>query len=232
MNSATLDYICSSNDIIAALCLERKENTHSVCIWVQNCAGDANFDYGAERAPWQINNAHIIIPVEEKMASLRVQQILSLGGERNVSHIVILCCSKTSLYRFNLTYAASERRVTDTELIKSDVDTIIETVCTNTSCTLIATFSKSNGWRKVGLVTLLSSNLQILRSLEATGLSSEACGLLFIGDHEQFVTACCSSGWIVVGMPSLRTYSSFPFPLSASLLHLCIVFTGLGCFKR
>jgi len=95
---------------------------------------------------------------------------------------------------------------------------------------LIATFNKLNS-RRQGAVILWSANLKKLRNLEVySGLgtvSSQVVGLLFAGESEQYVTACYSSGFVVVStvlpVHSITCYLESYLIFRASINSACFM---------
>jgi len=211
MNAISLDLVCSGEGLMAAVCADRRESSQSVRIWVQNTTKKTSLDHSFKACDaLRVADAHIIIPMDRKLSSLCVQQILSSDSESGVLSIVVLCGVECSFQRYYLLYSTSERRVVHTDLLEADAEAPIDNIVTNTSSTLIVTFNKLPNSRRQGSVVLWSAKLRKLRTLEAhSGLgpmSNKLVGLVFAGDSEQYVAACYSSGCVVVSV-----FVYFPF---------------------
>ena len=199
MNAVSMDLAVSSQSLVGAVCSDRRDNAHTIRIWLLSKKSAESVKTKSLFA----SDAHIIIPVTTKPSCLSIHQFSLADSESGDLSIVVICAIGATLCRYNLFYSGQERRVIDTEISECDTEVTIDHITTNSSCTLIATFNKLNS-RRQGAIVLWSANLKKLRNLEVySGLgttSSKVAGLIFTGDNEQYVAVCYSSGFVVVSV--------------------------------
>ena len=198
MNAVSMDLVVSSRSLVGAACSDRRDNAHTIRIWLLSKSIES-----AKTESLFASDANIIIPVTTKPSCLSIQQFSLTDSDSGDLSIVVICAVGATLCRYNLFYSGQERRAIDTTMSESETEVPIDNITTNSSCTLIATFNKLNS-RRQGAIILWSADLKKLRNLEVySGLgttSSKVAGLIFTGDNEQYVAVCYSSGFVVVSV--------------------------------